>query len=115
MILLPPIPHMPRLLILATDAQVRGSWNIIQAGSNSNLLLFQGQRTYLGPALLHMMEMLPCVKLDIPALFSNSARSPEEAITQLIHTARRTQPGVLYIPHLLTLWDTVGSSFELGT
>ena len=55
-----------------------------------------------------MMERLPCVKLDIPALFSNSARSPEEAITQLIHTARRTQPGVLYIPHLLTLWDTVG-------
>ena len=77
--------------------------------------LFQGQRTYLGPALLHMMETLPCVKLDIPALFSNSARSPEEAITQLIHTARRTQPGVLYIPHLLTLWDTVCSSFALGT
>ena len=72
--------------------------------------LFQGQRTYLGPALLHMMETLPCVKLDIPALFSNSARSPEEAITQLIHTARRTQPGVLYIPHLLTLWDTVSET-----
>ena len=68
---------------------------------------FQGQRTYLGPGLLHLMETLPCVKVDIPALFSNSARSPEEAITQLIHTARRTQPGVLYIPHLLKLWDTV--------
>ena len=70
-------------------------------------IFFQGQRTYLGPGLLHLMETLPCVKLDIPALFSNSARSPEEAITQLIHTARRTQPGVLYIPHLLKLWDTV--------
>ena len=51
------------------------------------------------------MEKLPCTKLDIPALFSNSARTPEEAVTTLIHTARRTQPGILYIPHLTTLWN----------
>ena len=84
------LTHRPRLLVLASEGQ--------------------GQRTYLAPALLHMMEAMPCQKLDIPALFSNSARSPEEAITQLIHTARRTQPGILYIPHLLTLWETVSET-----
>lgn len=65
----------------------------------------QGATTYLAPAILHTMERLPCTKLDIPALFSNSARSPEEAVTVLFHQARRTQPGVLFIPHLNTLWD----------
>ena len=30
--------------------------------------------TYIGPAILHHLEKLPCHKLDIPSLFSNSAR-----------------------------------------
>ena len=79
------LTHRPRLLITATEGQ--------------------GATTYLAPALLHFMEKLPCTKLDIPALFSNSARTPEEAVTSLIHLARRTQPGVLYIPHLSKLWS----------
>jgi len=70
----------------------------------------QGQTTYLGPALLHFLEKFPCQKLDIPALFSNSARTPEEACTQIIHTARRTMPGVLYIPHLSMLWETISET-----
>ena len=79
------LTHRPRLLLLAEEGQ--------------------GATTYLAPAILHTMERLPCTKLDIPALFSNSARSPEEAVTVLFHQARRTQPGVLFIPHLNTLWD----------
>merc|ERR1719315_401668 len=79
------LTHRPRLLVLAGEGR--------------------GGTTYLAPAVLHFMEKLPCTKLDIPALFSNSARTPEEAVTTLIHTARRTQPGVLFIPHLDTLWD----------
>ena len=51
------------------------------------------------------MEKLPCTKLDILALFSNSGRIPAEAVTILIHTARRTQTGVLYITHISTLWN----------
>ena len=79
------LTHRPRLLISTSEGQ--------------------GATTYLAPALLHFMEKLPCTKLDIPALFSNSAKSPEEAVTSLIHLARRTQPGVLYIPHLSKLWS----------
>ena len=63
--------------------------------------------TYIGPAILHHLEKLPCHKLDIPSLFSNSARSPEEAMFHIIHEAKRTVPSVLYIPHLLRLWRNV--------
>ena len=79
------LTHRPRLLIMAGEGQ--------------------GGTTYLAPALLHFMEKLPVTKLDIAALFSNSARTPEEAVTSLIHQARRTQPGVLYIPHLSSMWS----------
>ena len=37
-------------------------------------------------------------------------RTPEEACTQIIHSARRTMPGVLYIPHLCMLWDTISDT-----
>ena len=63
--------------------------------------------TYIGPAVLHHLEKLPCHKLDIPSLFSNSARSPEEAMFHIIHEAKRTVPSVLYIPHVLRLWQNV--------
>jgi len=81
------LTHRPRLMIIGESGQ--------------------GQTTYIGPALLHFMEKFPCQKLDIPALFSNSARTPEEACTQIVHSARRTMPGVLYIPHLCMLWNTI--------
>lgn len=48
------LTHRPRLMIVGSDGQ--------------------GQSTYIGPALLHFLEKFPCQKLDIPALFSNSAR-----------------------------------------
>ena len=70
----------------------------------------QGQATYIGPALLHFMEKFPCQKLDVPSLFSNSARTPEEACSQIIQSARRTMPGVLYIPHLCLLWETISET-----
>jgi len=40
-------------------------------------------------------------------LFSNSARSPEEAMFHIIHEAKRTVPSVLYIPHIMRLWKKV--------
>lgn len=63
--------------------------------------------TYIGPAVLHHLEKLPFHRLDIPCLFSNSARTPEEALLHVVHEARRTVPSVLYIPHFLKLWQKV--------
>ena len=67
----------------------------------------QGLTTYIGPAILHAFETLPCHKLDITSLFSNAARSPEEALFHVIHEARRTVPSILYIPHFMKLWRNV--------
>ena len=67
----------------------------------------QGLTTYVGPAILHAFETLPCHKLDITTLFSNAARSPEEALFHVVHEARRTVPSILYIPHFMTLWQNV--------
>lgn len=67
----------------------------------------QGLTTYIGPAILHAFETLPCHKLDITSLFSNAARSPEEALFHVIHEARRTIPSILYIPHFMKLWRNV--------
>ena len=80
-------PYCPRLLVTGT----RG----------------QGMTTYLGPALLHAFENVPCHNLDINALYSNSARTPEEALFHAIHEAKRTVPSILYIPHLTALWNDV--------
>ena len=67
----------------------------------------QGLTTYVGPAILHAFETLPCHKLDITSLFSNAARSPEEALFHVVHEARRTVPSILYIPHFMKLWRNV--------
>jgi SpoVK/Ycf46/Vps4 family AAA+-type ATPase len=67
----------------------------------------QSLATHIGPAVLHHLEKFPCHKLDIPSLYSNSARSAEEAMFHIIHEAKRTVPSVLYIPHFLKLWQKV--------
>ncbi len=67
----------------------------------------QSVANHIGPAVLHHLEKLPCHKLDTSALCSNSARSPEEAMFHIIQEAKRTVPSVLYIPHLLSLWNEV--------
>lgn len=43
----------------------------------------QGQSTHLAPALIHKLERLPAHKLDMAALYSVSARAPEEACAQV--------------------------------
>ena len=70
----------------------------------------QGLTTYICPALLHRLEKLPCHKLDIPAVYSNSVRTPEEALLHVIHEAKRTIPSVLYLPHLERLWKIMSES-----
>lgn len=70
----------------------------------------QGLMTYLAPAVLHYLEKLPSHRLDIPALFSNSARSPEEALFHIFHEAKRTIPSCIYMPHFNRLWKIMTDS-----
>lgn len=43
----------------------------------------QGQSTHLAPAIVHALENVPTHKLDLAALYSVSARAPEEACAQV--------------------------------
>lgn len=43
----------------------------------------QGHTSHFAPAILHAMERVPTFKLDLPTLFSNSARVPEESCAQV--------------------------------
>ena len=70
----------------------------------------QGLTTYILPAVLHYLEKLPCHKLNIPSIFSNSVRTPEEALLHTINEAKRTVPSVLYIPRIDKLWRIMSES-----
>jgi SpoVK/Ycf46/Vps4 family AAA+-type ATPase len=69
-----------------------------------------GLTTYIGPAVLNHLEQLPCHKLDIAALYSNSVRTPEEALFQIFHEAKNTVPSCVYMPHVLRLWKIMSQS-----
>jgi len=81
------ISHRPRLLI---------------HGVSGN-----GQISYVAPALLFVMEHLTTHVLDLPALYDNSSRSPEEAVSLIFREAKRTPPCILYMPHIDVWWDNV--------
>ena len=57
--------------------------------------------TYIGPAILHHLEKLPCHKLDIPALFSNSARYLYKYFTFLTTILDLLTSGVLWIGFMM--------------
>uniref|UniRef100_A0A672QTU9 ATPase family AAA domain-containing protein 2 n=1 Tax=Sinocyclocheilus grahami TaxID=75366 RepID=A0A672QTU9_SINGR len=74
-----------------------------------------GQSTHLAPALLHHLEKFTVHRLDLPTLYSVSAKTPEESCAQLFREARRCVPSIIYMPHISDWWEaiseTVKSSF----
>lgn len=72
----------------------------------------QGQSTHLAPAVIHTLEKIPTHKLDIAALYSVSARAPEEACAQIFHEARRNLPSIIYVPHIDQWWGTTSETLR---
>uniref|UniRef100_A0A667ZBL2 ATPase family AAA domain-containing protein 2 n=1 Tax=Myripristis murdjan TaxID=586833 RepID=A0A667ZBL2_9TELE len=74
-----------------------------------------GQSSHLAPALLHHLDKLPVHRLDLPTLYSVSAKTPEESCAQVFREARRSVPSVVFMPHISEWWeavsDTVKSTF----
>ncbi|XP_061563227.1 ATPase family AAA domain-containing protein 2B isoform X2 [Cololabis saira] len=66
-----------------------------------------GQSSHLAPALLHHLDKLPVYRLDLPTLYSVSAKTPEESCAQVFREARRSMPSVVYMPHISDWWETV--------
>merc|ERR1739838_133825 len=72
----------------------------------------QGHSTHLAPALIHAMEKLPAHKLDLPALYSISARAPEEACANVFQEARRVLPSIIYLPHINQWWSSTSDTLR---
>ncbi|KAJ7062867.1 AAA-domain-containing protein [Mycena amicta] len=58
-------------------------------------------QSFVGAAALHHLEGYHVQSLELGALLSDSARTPEAAIVQLFVEAKRHAPAVIYIPALL--------------
>uniref|UniRef100_A0A8C0IDW1 ATPase family AAA domain-containing protein 2 n=1 Tax=Bubo bubo TaxID=30461 RepID=A0A8C0IDW1_BUBBB len=86
----PPTSYRPRLLLSGE----RGS----------------GQTSHLAPALLHTLEKFSVHRLDLPALYSVSAKTPEESCAQIFREARRTVPSIVYMPHIGDWWEAVSET-----
>ncbi|XP_056420301.1 ATPase family AAA domain-containing protein 2B isoform X2 [Hyla sarda] len=69
-----------------------------------------GQTSHLAPAVLHILEKFSVHRLDLPALYSVSAKTPEESCAQVFREARRTVPSIVYMPHIGEWWEAVSET-----
>ncbi|XP_048794030.1 ATPase family AAA domain-containing protein 2B isoform X4 [Lagopus muta] len=69
-----------------------------------------GQTSHLAPALLHTLEKFSVHRLDLPALYSVSAKTPEESCAQIFREARRTVPSIVYMPQIGDWWEAVSET-----
>lgn len=70
----------------------------------------QGQ-SVLASALLHSMEELQVIPLDVPSLVAESAaRSMEEALVSRVTSARSAAPCILYMPRAELWWEHASDS-----
>ncbi|XP_066452845.1 ATPase family AAA domain-containing protein 2B isoform X2 [Eleutherodactylus coqui] len=72
--------------------------------------LGSGQTSHLAPAVLHILEKFSVHRLDLPALYSVSAKTPEESCAQVFREARRTVPSIVYMPHIGDWWEAVSET-----
>ncbi|KAL1613268.1 TAT-binding protein-like protein 7, AAA ATPase [Paraconiothyrium brasiliense] len=65
-----------------------------------------GQR-YLSAALLSKIEGLHVQSFDLPTIYEDSTRPPEQAIIQLFNEVKRHKPSVIYIPAVDVWYDSL--------
>ncbi|KAJ3072638.1 ATPase AAA domain-containing protein 2 [Podochytrium sp. JEL0797] len=70
-----------------------------------------GQRL-LGPAALERLDAnkVYIQSLDLSTLLSDSSRTPDAALIQLLHEMKRHRPAVLYIPDMDLWWEALPDS-----
>ncbi|XP_041716199.2 ATPase family AAA domain-containing protein 2B isoform X1 [Coregonus clupeaformis] len=71
-----------------------------------------GQGSHLAPAVLHHLDKLSVHCLDLPTLYSVSAKTPEESCAQVFREARRSVPSVVFMPHICDWWDSVSDTVK---
>lgn len=84
-----PSDKIPAMLKMNTSPLFPGSSSALQQPTayRPRLLLAgapgSGQSSHLAPALLHHLDKLPVHRLDLPTLYSVSAKTPEESCAQV--------------------------------
>ncbi|KAL0967728.1 hypothetical protein UPYG_G00256130 [Umbra pygmaea] len=71
-----------------------------------------GQSSHLAPALLHQLDKLCVHLLDLPTLYSVSAKTPEESCAQVFREALRSVPSVVFMPHISDWWESVSDTVK---
>ncbi|XP_072263576.1 ATPase family AAA domain-containing protein 2B isoform X3 [Pyxicephalus adspersus] len=103
----PAAPHKPFLHFTTSACHQPTSYRprLLLSGESGS-----GQTSHLAPAVLHMLEKFSVHRLDLPALYSVSAKTPEESCAQVFREARRTIPSVVYMPHIGEWWEAVSET-----
>ncbi|XP_063771370.1 ATPase family AAA domain-containing protein 2B isoform X2 [Pseudophryne corroboree] len=103
----PAAPHRPFLHFTTSACHQPTSYRprLLLSGE-----LGSGQTSHLAPAVLHILERFSVHRLDLPALYSVSAKTPEESCAQVFREARRTVPSVVYMPHIGDWWEAVSET-----
>ncbi|KAF7690332.1 hypothetical protein HF521_012136 [Silurus meridionalis] len=71
-----------------------------------------GQSTHLAPALLHHLNKFTVHRLDLPTLYSVSAKTPEESCAQVLREAQRSVPSIIYMPHVSDWWEAISETVK---
>ncbi|XP_040204456.1 ATPase family AAA domain-containing protein 2B isoform X1 [Rana temporaria] len=103
----PAAPHKPFLHFTTSACHQPTSYRprLLLSGEPGS-----GQTSHLAPAVLHLLEKFSVHRLDLPALYSVSAKTPEESCAQVFREARRTVPSVVYMPHIGEWWEAVSET-----
>ncbi|XP_075057470.1 ATPase family AAA domain-containing protein 2B isoform X2 [Mixophyes fleayi] len=103
----PAAPHRPFLHFTTSACHQPTSYRprLLLSGEPGS-----GQTSHLAPAVLHILEKFSVHRLDLPALYSVSAKTPEESCAQVFREARRTVPSVVYMPHIGDWWEAVSET-----
>ncbi|XP_074050874.1 ATPase family AAA domain-containing protein 2B isoform X2 [Macrotis lagotis] len=103
----PAAAHRPYLHFSTSASQQPTSYRprLLLSGERGS-----GQTSHLAPALLHTLEKFSVHRLDLPALYSVSAKTPEESCAQIFREARRTVPSIVYMPHIGDWWEAVSET-----
>ncbi|KAA8900629.1 hypothetical protein TRICI_006187 [Trichomonascus ciferrii] len=62
---------------------------------------------YIGSAVLHYLEGFHVQTFDIGNLLSDSARTPETAVVQMLSEVKRHTPSVIFLPNVEVFFETM--------
>jgi SpoVK/Ycf46/Vps4 family AAA+-type ATPase len=67
----------------------------------------------IAAAIIHYLESLPCLSIDISTLISDyQASSPEQALVNKVQDAMKQAPSIIYLPDVRNWWRSASESLR---